>query len=204
MFVTAFLFEAGLGLVAVVAGAVVGIAPLATLHGGGPAILAGILGTLPMFLFFSLCLSLPWPSMQRIREVLEQALGGALSECTTLQLAGLSLAAGFGEELLFRGFIQGGFAAFLPPWAALAAASLVFGLAHPLTRGYIVLAAVMGAYLGWMWTATADLAAPLIAHALYDFIALVVLVRRLPRSTVEAEAETSAAEDNVILEDQSL
>ena len=100
-------------------------------------------------------------------------------DCSLVELAVISLVAGIGEEMLFRGLIQGAAGRWIEsPAVGLVLASVVFGLAHPLTRAYIVLAGVIGAYLGGLWLATDNLLAPIVAHALYDFLALVYLVRR--------------------------
>ncbi len=66
----------------------------------------------------------------------------------------------------------------LPEVAALFVASCVFGLLHPVSKMYVVLAMAIGVYLGqiWMW-AGRDLAVPVIAHGLYDFVAILVLSR---------------------------
>jgi membrane protease YdiL (CAAX protease family) len=88
----------------------------------------------------------------------------------------ISLAAGVGEELLFRGLLQAAIADWLHPWAGLGIASLVFGLAHSITRTYAVLATLLGAYLGGLWLACDNLLAPMITHALYDFLALLYLI----------------------------
>jgi membrane protease YdiL (CAAX protease family) len=60
---------------------------------------------------------------------------------------------------------------------AVALASAVFGLLHAITPTYAILATVMGAYLGVVWIASGNLLAPIVAHALYDFVALVWLLR---------------------------
>ena len=49
---------------------------------------------------------------------------------------------------------------------------------HWSTPLYFLLATITGIYLGWLYWATGSLVAPVLAHALYDFIALVVIVRR--------------------------
>jgi membrane protease YdiL (CAAX protease family) len=56
-------------------------------------------------------------------------------------------------------------------------ASLVFGLLHALTATYAVLATFMGVYLGAVWLGTGNLLVVVLAHALYDFAALVYLTR---------------------------
>ena len=53
----------------------------------------------------------------------------------------------------------------------------MFGLLHPITRAYAVIAALLGAYLGGLWLAGGNLLTPIVAHALYDFVALVYLLR---------------------------
>ena len=56
-------------------------------------------------------------------------------------------------------------------------ASLLFGLMHPITPAYIVLAALMGAFLGWIFLITENLLPVIITHGLYDFLALAYLTR---------------------------
>lgn len=99
-------------------------------------------------------------------------------------LAAISLAAGVGEELLFRGFLQ---AVLTDHWpgsvglvAGLLMASLVFGLCHALCWGYAAVAALIGLYLGVLFLMTDSLWAPMATHAVYDFCALVHMVRRAP------------------------
>jgi membrane protease YdiL (CAAX protease family) len=60
------------------------------------------------------------------------------------------------------------------------AASVLFGLLHPITPGYIVLATLLGAYLGAIWIYNGNLLSVMVAHAVYDFVALWYLLRREP------------------------
>ena len=79
----------------------------------------------------------------------------------------VSLMAGVGEEILFRGVLQQEF--------GLVVASLAFGAAHVGGRGMVVLGAwagVTGFVLGELMLATGGLIAPIAAHALYDALAL--------------------------------
>jgi membrane protease YdiL (CAAX protease family) len=79
----------------------------------------------------------------------------------------VSLAAGVGEEVLFRGAIQAE--------AGWLAASVLFGMAHVGGAGMIALgawAAVIGGLLGWLRIATGGLLAPVVAHVCYDAMAL--------------------------------
>ena len=47
-----------------------------------------------------------------------------------------------------------------------------------MTREYAVFAMVLGFFLGWLVLVTGDLTAAIIAHAGYDFAALLLLTRR--------------------------
>jgi membrane protease YdiL (CAAX protease family) len=82
-------------------------------------------------------------------------------------------------------------AGWLGPWAALALVSVLFGLVHPITPAYAVLATLAGAYLGWAYLASGNLLVPVLAHALYDFTALVYLLRG-PRQAPPSESEVPA------------
>ena len=101
----------------------------------------------------------------------------------------MAAAAGLGEELLFRGLVQAGLAKLIPGaagvWIALVVASLVFGIFHWLNTTYAFLAALAGLYFGLLLMATGSLWPPIVAHALYDFVALWYLLR--PNQMVRLE-----------------
>jgi len=137
----------------------------------------GIAATVPLLgLFF---LSLRWPigPFQRIRKFFEEVLEPLLAPCTLVDLAGIALLAGLGEEMFFRGVLQAAFSGWMGVWAGLALASILFGVLHAITPTYALLATLMGAYLGFLWQSTGNLLVPVLAHALYDFLALVLLLR---------------------------
>jgi membrane protease YdiL (CAAX protease family) len=98
------------------------------------------------------------------------------------QLAMVSILAGVGEELLFRGVIQTVIGWWTPPIAALVITALLFGLLHALSKIYFVLATVIGLGLGWMTWYYHDLVGPMVAHSVYDFLALLYLSRSAPNS----------------------
>jgi hypothetical protein len=87
--------------------------------------------------------------------------------------------AGVGEELLFRGVLQVKAGQWTTPLIGLLIASLLFGLAHALSKLYFAFAVAVGAFLGWLAIACHDLVAPMIAHGLYDFLALAYLSRSI-------------------------
>lgn len=125
---------------------------------------------------------LSFPPLLRLRRLVEEHLVPLFAPLSLFELGAISLAAGFGEEVLFRGLVQGGLAAWIgPPQGVLAGlliASLLFGACHWLTPTYAALATIMGVYLGGLYLWLDNLLAPLMAHAVYDFLALIHLTRR--------------------------
>jgi membrane protease YdiL (CAAX protease family) len=114
-------------------------------------------------------------------EVLDEKVVPLFEKCRVWELAGIAAFAGFGEELLFRGLIQNSLAALfvgdLGSCVGLIGASLLFGLLHWLTLTYAILATSVGFYLGGLWLVTGNLLVPAVVHALYDFWALVYLLK---------------------------
>jgi membrane protease YdiL (CAAX protease family) len=170
--------EGGLLVVAEGIGRLLGRPPVALLHWedtGG--LLWGLAATVPMVGLFLAIVRWPVGPLRAIQQFTDKVLCPLLAPCTVVDLAGISLLAGLGEEMMFRGVIQGGLQEFLPVGLAVAGASLLFGVLHAVTFTYAVLASLMGAYLGWLWLATGNLAAPALTHGLYDFLVLLYLLR---------------------------
>jgi membrane protease YdiL (CAAX protease family) len=169
--------EGGLAVLAVLLGLLLGYAPWQNNDWSAAALLRGVLLTLPMLLLFSLCVRWPVGPLARIKQFVEEFVKPAFAHCTLLDLAVLSLLAGIGEEWLFRGVLQPALADAFGLWPALLLASLLFGLAHPITFTYVVYATLIGLYLGWFAHTFGNLLEVTLAHALYDWIALLYLVR---------------------------
>lgn len=133
--------------------------------------------TLPLVVIFLLCLRFPVGPLVRIKAFADDVIKPVFRACTLLDLAAISLLAGVGEELFFRGLLQGLFSRWFHPYVALAGASVLFGLLHAITPAYALLAALVGIYLGWLYVHIGNLLTPIIAHSLYDAFALTYLVR---------------------------
>ena len=152
--------------------------PLSGMIGGSAAaIFWGIAATVPMLASFWWMLKNPSPHWASIRRFLEHVVRPVFGAWSVAQLATISILAGICEEALFRGVIQAGLAPLIGPGAAIVVASAAFGLAHPINRAYVVAATLIGLYLGALFWFTGDLVAPMIAHALYDFCALIYFLR---------------------------
>lgn len=171
-------FEGGIGLVGLILGQVFGIDVLQTVHWSLPAVYWGIGLTLPLYLVFLSILRSTWSPFVHIKLFLEQTASPLFANLAIWQLAVISISAGIGEELFFRGFVQAGLNQWLYPEAALIVASIFFGMAHFITPTYAWVTLVIGIVLGLEWMVTQSLIAPIITHSLYDFIALVTLFGR--------------------------
>jgi membrane protease YdiL (CAAX protease family) len=169
----AILVEGGLTVAALALAWLLEVDLAGRLRGTAAGWLWGVVGTLPLLLLFHISMRSLWRPLAEIRTFLETALGPALASASHLTLIVIALLAGVCEELLFRGVLQ--------PLLGLVWTSLLFGLLHAVTVPYAVIAAVLGMYLGWQMEATGDLVTPIVTHTLYDWLAFLVLRRRMSR-----------------------
>ena len=107
-----------------------------------------------------------------VRAVYHEVLVPVFGRLNPIGIVVIGIAAGLGEEWLFRGVLQ--------PLVGLPVASVLFGLAHMGGRSmlaFAIWAAAMGVALGGLANATGGLIAPIVAHGLYDMFALAQLRR---------------------------
>jgi len=178
----ALVFEGGLAVLACLLAWLFGLKhpPLTQIPYDPRAILWGVAATFPLLAGLWLSTRYPIGPLKDLKRVVQELIVPMFRRATLLDFALVSLVAGVGEEMLFRGFVQEGLTQLSGnEWLALGLASVLFGLAHPITATYAVLAVLIGAYLGLLWLLSGNLLAPMITHALYDFGALVYLVRGL-------------------------
>lgn len=164
--------EGGLLLLAWFLGWIFQQPTLTRLQGSLKDVGLGVLATLPMVGIGILLLTWPIGPLRDIRHFIDAMVRPMMEHCTVIDLLGISVLAGLGEELLFRGIFQPAFAINGNVWIGLAASSVLFGLLHAYTSTYALLATVMGAYLGWLTVWSEGLLVPVIVHALYDFLLL--------------------------------
>lgn len=108
-----------------------------------------------------------------VRAVYHEVLVPVFGRLDPIGIVVIGIAAGLGEEWLFRGVLQ--------PLLGLPVASVLFGLAHMGGRhmlAFAVWASAMGAALGGLAIVTGGLIAPMVAHGFYDMLALAYLRRR--------------------------
>lgn len=115
--------------------------------------------------------------VQAIRELQRTIFEPLFAPLSMAEMVAISVLAGIGEEILFRGAIQASFG-----WPI---ATIAFGACHLgwSDRGWVlgVWATLAGAALAWLAVVTGGLLAPIVAHAGYDLAAL-VWIRRQARA----------------------
>jgi membrane protease YdiL (CAAX protease family) len=190
-FFVAAMVELSLGALAVLLGRFIGANPhawmpatddsigLAIGFGGGLMLGLGMAGVIQWLEH------LQWDWIQRISTQAEGSVRKLLHGCNAWHVLSLSLAAGAGEELLFRGWLQ---ESLCSQWSSVGAmgvvasiviSSMVFGIAHPLSLGYVVIASLLGVVLGVAFWCTENLLLVIIAHATYDAVLMLTFVRQM-------------------------
>ncbi len=123
-----------------------------------------------------LCLSLPfltstWASrvllLREMKGVWDDLLTPFGKSLSLGEIAALAVLSGVSEEIFFRGAVQGE--------VGIVAASLLFGLLHPLNVSYVVWASGVGFAFGMLYQVTGSLLPPMICHGGYNFAALLYL-----------------------------
>lgn len=128
-----------------------------------------------------LCITyVPVKPLKKLKSNVDDRIAPMFASLNVFQVILISLAAGFGEEILFRWCIQGIIEHSIDAshgwWLALMVASFVFGLCHWIDEVYAVFTMIIGLLLGGLWVYCGDLIAVIVAHSVYDFLAITSLV----------------------------
>lgn len=145
----------------------------------------GLFATIPMLLSIVLTMMVPWRPLVELRELVQTKLAPFFRGMPSWALLLIAMGAGFGEEWLFRGFGIQGIVWLLPDtwspevvkWTAILIVALVFGAMHALTPMYFFMTLAIGIYLGYLVLLTDSLLPAVVAHGLYDYIALLYIMR---------------------------
>ncbi len=132
----------------------------------------GLLATLPMVLFLAILQRAAWRPLSELRELAQNLVSRLVGNSTPATVLALAIIAGVGEEMLFRGVLQPALGGWLGPWAGVLAASVLFGLAHPMSRAYVAVATLGGLYLGALAQLSGEVVSAVVAHSAYDIVAL--------------------------------
>jgi len=171
-------FEGALLALAIALGATIGPPPFRDLHLTGRAAGEGLAAAALLLIGLALATQLRWPPLIRLDREIREIVSRVFANATMTDLLAISLLAGLAEEALFRGVIQAGLVPVVGVTGAILIASGLFGLAHFISTTYAVYAGAVGIYLGLLLQVSGNLAVPILAHALFDFIALIYLTRR--------------------------
>lgn len=180
LFRVAFLFEGGLIVLALALGWAMSPPVWERIQWSSRDFAWGLAATVPLavgLLILRKCKSGP---LGNLNHVVDRLLVPTFSQWNLLQLAIVSLLAGVGEEMLFRGVLQPVIANWFGAAIGIALTSITFGLVHAITTAYAILAALVGLYFGILAIEFDNLLVPIVAHSLYDLIALVYLTRNVP------------------------
>jgi membrane protease YdiL (CAAX protease family) len=179
--IAAIVFEGAIGLFALAAAYFVEVPIEEFTQWNASDLLLGIAAALPALVVLLTLVHIPAPPFRRLRDLVRNHIVPLFRECSTAELLLISILAGVGEELLFRGVIQHGLSERIGPPSGvvigIAVASVLFALAHALTWTYAALAGLISVYFGWLLVATGNLLVPIAAHAAYDFLAFIYLLR---------------------------
>lgn len=189
----AVLFELALAALAMGVGGIFHFWPLIGMAAGesplSPPVAVGIglLATAPMTLALAFVADSRWAVFARLGRQARQLLAPFVDGIWQVELLLVALAAGIGEEILFRGLLQAGLSRW---WSGVTGgwgfawvlSALIFGACHWISGVYALLAVFAGLYLGWLLIATDNLLVPITAHAMYDLAALVYLARQVRNS----------------------
>jgi membrane protease YdiL (CAAX protease family) len=161
-------------------------------------LLWGILFTIPLLGFLVALHFSKRTWLKSLRRFSDEVLKPLFKNSTIFGLAMLSIAAGFGEEIFFRWCLQGGISGFLEPkiggfvatCVGLIVASIIFGLCHAASWQYFTITLIGGLYLGLAMIWTGNWLVPAVAHALYDFVALLYIVKMPNELNMQTESQT--------------
>jgi membrane protease YdiL (CAAX protease family) len=141
------------------------------------AVARGLAATLPMLAIFWWLVHSDRPTLRDLRQQVHELVAHMFPNASIGQLALVALLAGVGEELLFRGVLQTAIARWTTPLVGLAITSLLFGAAHALSITSFALSTAIGLGLGLLVWHYQEVVSAMLAHALYDFVALLYISR---------------------------
>lgn len=174
--VPALVFQGGIGVVGFIAILVADIPVQVAGSGLLSSVFYGFLGALCTYGALLLLTRIPGLLPGNLDRQM-RGLYNFASGYSWLVLFLLCVFAGVGEELLFRGAVQGWLAGHTNTTLALLVASVLFGLVHYASFTYFVVATGLGLVLGLAYAITDSLLLVMVWHGVYDMVALFCLLR---------------------------
>lgn len=146
-------------------------------HVSSTTLILGLLSPLPPMLMLHFIMTSNIDAVRSFRDKQIKLFVDRNFDLGWLTVIGVSLGAGIGEEILFRGALQPLLQGWTTPVVGLIVASVLFGLAHAANWTYIAITAAVGLYLGCLLMLTGSLLVPIVGHTLYDVYALAITVK---------------------------
>lgn len=135
----------------------------------------GYLAALPLMLGVSLINQQIWQGQGGSNPLLQTVLEEGDSSALAMFFFTAAVAAPIFEEFLFRGFLLPSLTKYVPVWGAIVLSALLFAVAH-LSFSEVLPLAVLGSVLGFVYTRSRSLLAPMLLHSLWNSVTMAGLL----------------------------
>jgi len=135
----------------------------------------GYLAALPLMLGVSLINQQIWQGQGGSNPLLQTVLEEGDQQALSMFFLTAAVAAPIFEEFLFRGFLLPSLTKYVPVWGAIGLSALLFAVAH-LSLSEVLPLAVLGSVLGFVYTRSRSLLAPILLHSLWNSVTMVGLL----------------------------
>lgn len=136
--------------------------------------IGGYFCALPLMIGISLLNQQFWQGQGGSNPLLQTVLEESDSVALIAFLLTASVAAPIFEEILFRGFLLPSLTRYMPVWGAIALSSFVFAAAH-LSLSEVLPLMTLGAMLGFVYTRSRNLLAPIMLHSAWNSVTMIGL-----------------------------
>lgn len=137
--------------------------------------LGGYLAALPLMIGVSLVNQVIWQGQGGSNPLLQTVLEEGDRVAISMFFFTAAVAAPVFEEILFRGFLLPSLTRYVPVWGAIGFSALLFALAH-LSLSEVLPLAVLGVVLGYIYTRSRGLLAPILLHSLWNSATMIGLL----------------------------
>lgn len=127
----------------------------------------GYFVALPLVVLVSLINQQFWQGQGGSNPILPIVLEGRDNVALAVFFGTAAIAAPVFEEIVFRGFLLPSLTRYLPVWGAISASAFLFAVAH-LSVSEILPLATLGSVLGFVYTRSRNLLAPMLLHSLWN------------------------------------
>jgi membrane protease YdiL (CAAX protease family) len=190
LFVSGTAFEFVLVGVAAILGKLLSVSALGAGFELSPSTLAaGVLWTIPPLAFVGSIRLLKLEALEEIEKITEEFARRLFVKRPDWQLALFCFAAGVGEEMLFRGIFHQKLELLFGFAPAAVTVGVGFGLAHNLSPAYFIISGLSSCIFSVMFANSGNnIVIPVVAHALYDLIALKLTLDDIAKKDAQAAA----------------